>query len=74
MASRTEMSLEELLAEPIVKQLMCRDGVSMNEARALYAAVAARLEGRAAPPRSSQSRLTAMAWTGASLDHVSRCL
>ena len=74
MASRTELSLEDLLAEPIVKQLMCRDRVSTTEARALYAAVAARLEGRATPPRSSQSRLTALAWTGASLDHASRCL
>jgi hypothetical protein len=39
MAFRTEISLEELLADPMVKLVMCRDGVSMSEALSLYASV-----------------------------------
>jgi hypothetical protein len=73
MASRTEFSLEELLADPMVNLLMGRDGVSMSEARALYAAVAPRLKGRA--PRPSEiGRPIPLPWIGASRDHVSRCL
>ncbi|SDR44679.1 hypothetical protein SAMN05519103_03250 [Rhizobiales bacterium GAS113] len=36
MAFRTEVTLDELLAEPMVKLLMRKDGVSIGEARALY--------------------------------------
>ena len=39
MAFRTEFSLEELLADPMVKLVMCRDRVSMSETRMLYASV-----------------------------------
>ena len=38
MAFRTEISLEELLADPMVKLVMCRDGFSTSEARAQGAA------------------------------------
>ena len=34
MAFRTEISLDELLAEPMVKLLMRKDGVSIGDARA----------------------------------------
>jgi hypothetical protein len=47
MAFRTESSLEELLAEPMVVVLMQRDGVPIGEARALYASVAQRLKENA---------------------------
>lgn len=43
MAVPIENSLEELLAEPMVKLLMHRDGVSISDARSLYDAVAPRL-------------------------------
>jgi hypothetical protein len=39
MQCRTEMTIEELLAEPIVLTLMESDGVSVEEARSLYARV-----------------------------------
>jgi hypothetical protein len=73
MASRTEFSLEELLADPIVKLLMCRDGVSLSDARALYAAVAPRLKGRAPRP-SELGPPIPLPWIGASRDPLSRCL
>ena len=44
MALRTETSLDELLAEPMVKLLMRKDGVSIGDARALYDRVRPRLE------------------------------
>jgi len=74
MTSPTEISLEELLAEPIVKQVMYRDGVSISEARALYAAVAARLEGRAACSRATPKTLASIARMGTSPYQLSRCL
>ena len=61
MTSPTEIRLEELLAEPIVKQLMYRDGVSISEARALYAAVATRLEARAAWQRTTPKAFASIA-------------
>jgi hypothetical protein len=42
MECRTELTLEELLAEPIVLALMERDGVSLDEARRLYDEVSLR--------------------------------
>jgi hypothetical protein len=39
MQCRTEMTVEELLAEPIVLTLMESDGISVEEARNLYARV-----------------------------------
>jgi hypothetical protein len=39
MQCRTEMTVEELLAEPIVLTLMESDGISVDEARNLYAKV-----------------------------------
>ena len=47
MAFRTEISLEELLAEPMVVALMNQDGVSIGEARALYFRVGQRLKENA---------------------------
>ena len=41
-----EMTLQELLAEPMVLALMERDGVLMADARALYESVASRQEDR----------------------------
>jgi hypothetical protein len=42
MQYRTETTLEELLAEPIVLALMERDGISLEEARRLYDKVSSR--------------------------------
>ena len=41
---RTEISLEELLAEPMILALMKQDGVSIGEARALYVSVGQRIK------------------------------
>ena len=47
----TEATLEDLLAEPIVRMLMARDGVAEGELRALIARVAKRRRGgKVAPP------------------------
>jgi hypothetical protein len=51
MAFRREISVEELLAEPIVVALMNQDGVSIGEARALYASVGQRLKDNARDAR-----------------------
>jgi hypothetical protein len=48
---RTEISLEELLAEPMVVALMKQDGVSIDEARALYVSVGQRLKDNAVNAR-----------------------
>ena len=74
MTSPTEISLEELLAEPIVKQLMYRDGVSISEARALYAAVATRLQARAACSRTASKTFASIARMGTSPHQLSGCL
>jgi hypothetical protein len=52
MAFLTEISLEELLAEPMVVALMNQDGVSIDEARALYVSVGQRLKDNARDTRS----------------------
>jgi hypothetical protein len=36
MECRTEITLEEILAEPMVQRLMMSDGISLQEARGLY--------------------------------------
>ena len=54
MAFRTEISVEELLAEPIVVALMNQDGVSIGEARALYASVGQRLKDNARDARPGE--------------------
>ena len=46
MEYRTETTLEELLAEPIVLTLMESDGVSMEDARKLYAKARSRSRRR----------------------------
>jgi hypothetical protein len=46
MAFVTELTLEDLLAEPMVVAVMRRDGVSIGQARALYDNVALRLKDR----------------------------
>ena len=43
-----EPSLAELMAEPIVRQLMIRDGISERELRALAVATRRRISGRLA--------------------------
>ena len=40
----TELTLEDLLAEPMVVAVMRRDGVSIDQARALYDNVALKLK------------------------------
>jgi hypothetical protein len=74
MAFRTEISLEELLAEPIVVALMNQDGVSIGEARALYASVGQSLKNnaRAARPGVVKSPWLAPCTTPAP-DQLSRC-
>ena len=54
MAFRREISVEELLAEPIVVALMNQDGVSIGEARALYASVGQRLKDNARDARPGE--------------------
>jgi hypothetical protein len=49
---RTEISLEELLAEPMVLALMKQDGVSIGEARALHVSVGQRLKESAGNART----------------------
>ena len=46
MEYRTEATLEELLAEPIVLALMERDGISLEEARSFYERVTSRARSR----------------------------
>jgi hypothetical protein len=74
MAFRTEISLEELLAEPIVVALMNQDGVSIGEARALYASVGQSLKenAREARPGVVKSPWLAPCTTPAP-DQLSRC-
>ena len=49
---RTEISLEELLAEPMILALMKQDGVSIGEARALYVSVGQRIKESAGNART----------------------
>jgi hypothetical protein len=72
---RTEISLEEMLAEPMVVALMKQDGVSIGEARALYVSVGQRLKEKAVNarphitnPPSSHGR------SGGASDQLSQCL
>ena len=59
---RTEISLEEMLAEPMVVALMKQDGVSIGEARALYVSVGQRLKEKASMrDRTLQTHLRPMA-------------
>lgn len=70
-----EISLEELLAEPIVLALMKQDGVLIGEARALYVSVGQRLKESAgnARTRVTNPPLTHGRTDGAS-DQLSQCL
>jgi len=75
MAFRTEISLEELLAEPMVKLLMRRDGVSISDARALYASVRSELKEGAKPARWSVAKSPCIApWAACSPDRISPCM
>jgi hypothetical protein len=42
MQHRTELTLDEMLAEPIVLTLMKSDGISVDEARSFFARVGSR--------------------------------
>jgi hypothetical protein len=72
---RTEIFLEELLAEPMVVALMKQDGVSIGEARALYVSVGQRLKDGAgdARPHVTNARLS-RGRTGGASDQLSQCL
>jgi hypothetical protein len=72
---RTEISLEELLAEPMVVALMKQDGVSIGEARALYVSVGQRLKDGAgdARPHVTNARLC-RGRTGGASEQLSQCL
>ena len=60
---RTEISLEELLAEPMVLALMKRDDVSIGEARALYVSVGQRLKESAGNARThARDKPTVVPW------------
>jgi hypothetical protein len=59
---RTEISLEELLAEPMVVALMKQDGVSIGEARALYVSVGQRLKDGAGGCATARDERTLMPW------------
>jgi hypothetical protein len=75
MAFRTEFSLEELLAEPMVVTLMTRDGVSIGEARALYACIGRQLKDGA--KRASQRVANSpglVPWTEPSPGQNSPCM
>ncbi|HEY4030230.1 MAG TPA: hypothetical protein VGM25_07790 [Caulobacteraceae bacterium] len=61
MEPKTELSLDEMLADPIVRMMMRRDGVEEAHVRALLRRVAGRL--RQAEPRSFA------AWPRATGDH-----
>lgn len=75
MAFRFEVSLEELLAEPIVMTLMRRDGVSIGEAQALYACVSRKLKERAKRARQgAASSPGLMLWTEPSRGQNSPCI
>jgi hypothetical protein len=75
MAFRTEISLEELLAEPMVRLLMKKDGVSVGEARALYAGVQPRFRVGAEQERSRTAASPSIApWAVRRPDQVSPCL
>jgi hypothetical protein len=56
MVFRSDASLDELLADPIVVLLMGRDGVSQEDARRLYENVGRRLRQRAAAPCDGRLR------------------
>jgi hypothetical protein len=74
MAFRTEISLEDLLAEPIVVALMNQDGVSIGEARALYARVGQSLKDNA---RDARPGVVKSPWlapcTALAPDQLSQC-
>jgi hypothetical protein len=72
---RTEISLEELLAEPMVVTLMRRDGVSIGEARALYVCIGRQLKDGA--KRASQRPVNSpglVPWTEYPPDQNSPCM
>ena len=56
MVFRSDASLDELLADPLVVLLMGRDGVSQDDARRLYESVGRRLRERAAAPYGGRLR------------------
>jgi hypothetical protein len=71
MAFRTEISLEELLAEPMVVVLMQRDGISIGDARALYASVGQQLkDGAKRTCRSVANSPGPVPWTESSPDRI----
>jgi hypothetical protein len=52
MVCGTEVTLEGLLADPMIAALMRRDGISIGEARALYDSVTPQLKERAKRAKS----------------------
>ena len=75
MAFRTEFSLEELLAEPMVVMLMRRDGVSIGEARALYSRIGRRLKDEEKGASHAEANSPGLVpWTGSSPGRNCPCM
>ena len=71
---RVEISLEELLAEPMVLALMKQDGVSLGEVRALYVSVGQRLKEGAGDARTHVTNPPlSHGRTGGASDLLSQC-
>jgi hypothetical protein len=71
---RAEISLDELLAEPMVLALMKQDGVQIGEARSLYVSVGQRLKDNAGHARQhvTNARLP-RGGTGGASDQCNVC-
>jgi hypothetical protein len=74
MAFRTEISLDELLAEPMVKLLMRRDGVSIGEARALYDRIRPGLKHTQQERSGAAASPCIAPWAVCRPDQISPCL
>jgi hypothetical protein len=74
MAFRTEISLDELLAEPMVKLLMRKDGVSIDEARALYDRVRPRLNDAQQVKSGAAASPCVAPWAVCHPDQISPCM
>ena len=75
MVFRVEVSLEELLKEPMVMTLMRRDGVSIGEAQALYACIGRQLkDGAKRASRRVTNSSGLVPWTECLPDQNSPCM
>jgi hypothetical protein len=74
MAFRTEISLDELLAEPMVKLLMRKDGVSIGDSRALYDRVRPRLKDVQHVKSGAAASPCVAPWSVCRPDQISSCM